>query len=146
MLWNQKGMRKILECNWHVHYILFYFILFWWWLAAPCCRISVPRPTIEPRAQGWKHQIITTRPPGNSQHEFWCQESHSCFSFSRSLNLCLWLCFCVVWPFSLSMIPSRPSMLSQMAQLGSFLWLIFHCMDCACLIPCHRPLACPVNK
>ena len=30
------------------------------------CRISVPRPGIEPRPWQWKPGILTTRPPGNS--------------------------------------------------------------------------------
>ena len=46
---------------------LFHWLIFWPWCAAAWCRISVPRPEIEPGSQHWKHQILTTRPPGNSQ-------------------------------------------------------------------------------
>ena len=43
-----------------------WFLFFW-----PCqadCRISVPWLGIEPGPQQWKPRILTTRPPGNSQH------------------------------------------------------------------------------
>ena len=40
---------------------------FWPQCAAAWCGISVPRPRIEPWLRWWKHQILTPRPPGNSQ-------------------------------------------------------------------------------
>ena len=47
---------------------MFYlFISFWPQHAVLDVGISVPTPEIEPRSQQWKGQIITTKPPENSQ-------------------------------------------------------------------------------
>ena len=42
--------------------------LIFFWPCLVACRISVSQPGIEPRPQQWKHQILTTRPPGNSKN------------------------------------------------------------------------------
>lgn len=50
---------------------MFYlFISFWPQHAVLDVGISVPTPEIEPRSQQWKGQIITTKPPENSQPHF----------------------------------------------------------------------------
>ena len=53
------------------------------------CRISVPRPGIEPWPWQWKHWILTIRPPGNSQF---------CFALKKK-KIYLGLC-CHAWAFS----------------------------------------------
>ena len=43
-----------------------FFGVFWPLCAVAWCGISGPRPRIEPEWQRWKCQVLTTRPPGNS--------------------------------------------------------------------------------
>ena len=50
------------------------------------CGISVPRPGIERGPQQWKHQVLTTRPPGSSP----------CLSLFIN-HMCLWLCPYFYW-------------------------------------------------
>ena len=45
-----------------------FFVFYWPWQVA--CGISVFHPGIEPEPLQWKHWILTTRPPGNSQYCF----------------------------------------------------------------------------
>ena len=39
------------------------------WCAVAWCKISVPRPGIEPGPDWWKYRILTTKLPGNSLSE-----------------------------------------------------------------------------
>ena len=43
-----------------------FFFFFSFWSHCTVCRISVPRPGIEPGSQQWKHQVLPTGQPGNS--------------------------------------------------------------------------------
>ena len=45
-------------------FLSFFLSLFWPHRTA--CGISVPRPGVEPRPRQWKHQVLTTGPPGKS--------------------------------------------------------------------------------
>ena len=47
--------------------MLFFFFSFFFWLHHTACGILVPQPGIEPVPLQWKHGILTTGPPGNSQ-------------------------------------------------------------------------------
>ena len=40
---------------------------FFFWLCHEACRILIPWAEIEPRPWQWKHQVLTTGPPGNFQ-------------------------------------------------------------------------------
>ena len=61
--------------NSYSHYMGYLFIFFFyiiqknWGPHHVACRISVSWPEVEPRPRQWKHQILTTRSPGNS-HPF----------------------------------------------------------------------------
>ena len=77
-IWNVIGTQKIVVgvscshiseyCNSSVNSLSFYLLFLGGWDAALWCRISVPRPRIEPGLQQGKHRVLTTRPPGNSLH------------------------------------------------------------------------------
>ena len=44
---------------------------FSFWPCHIACEILVPQPRIEPGPQQWKHQVLTTGPPGNSHAKSW---------------------------------------------------------------------------
>ena len=46
---------------------LFVCLFVCFWLCCVACGILVPWPGIEPGPQQWKHRVLTTGPPGNSQ-------------------------------------------------------------------------------
>ena len=61
-----------------------WFLLVFYFARATSCRISVPWQGIESRPWQWKHQILTTWQPGNSQQDF-----HKWYDLF-STGVCLW--------------------------------------------------------
>ena len=45
---------------------LFFMFVCFFWPRCVACRILLPLPGIEPGPRQWKHQVLTTGPPGNS--------------------------------------------------------------------------------
>ena len=66
--------------------------------AAAWCGNSVLRPGIEPGLQQWKHQILTTRPPGNSPNQSFFMGQ----LVFLSLNQHYYFVFILTAPFSLT--------------------------------------------
>ena len=60
----------------------------------PCCtasRILVPQPGIEPGPCEWKHQILTTGPPGNSPVRVFWNEVNIWIRRPSKLPSCMWV-------------------------------------------------------
>ena len=70
----------------------FLFVLFF----QPCCtasRIFVPQPGIEPGPCEWKHQVLTTGPPGNSPVRVFWNEVNIWIRRPSKLPSCIgWAC------------------------------------------------------
>ena len=81
----------------HKIFILFYlFIIFLiFWLHRATCRILVPQPGIESRPQQWKHQVLTTGPPGNSP-------VHKNFK-----SQCILFHICLIYSWEIALYPSK---------------------------------------
>ena len=58
------------------------------WPCCAACGILVPWPGIEPRAQQWKRQALTTGPPGNSQEFYKSTRRRQTVQGKRGQGLC----------------------------------------------------------
>ena len=64
--WGGKKLDTTEQLNWtDTVFYLFHSFFFFFWLPFVAYGIVVPQPEIKPGPQQWKHQILTTKPPGN---------------------------------------------------------------------------------